>query len=110
MPVRSDVIAHGQFSALATQSDIFTVPAQRLAIVKDLAWTQTGITNAAVTLQVVRAGVGVPVYGQTINANTVSVDKDRFIVAEEGDILRLFKELTSSVGFHLSGALLVITP
>lgn len=104
MAVRTKKLAAGQLSTLNAFVTVFTCPAGRTAIVKDLRSANTG---PAQTLIIWAASSG-PSQTRLIS-QTVDVGSPAFaqvyVVLEPGDELRLIGT-AGSVTYHVSGSLL----
>lgn len=103
MAVRSGRLAHGFSGAAGASVTIYTCPAGRTAIVKDI--RLNGRADPSSTYIFFSASGPGLVYlaTGTLNLNAV-VSLQGFIVLEPGDRLGINTSINQGVGFHVSGS------
>lgn len=111
MAVRSKALAHGQQLVPAAGVSIFTCPAGRTAIVKDVVLTNNTGASSNLTLQLRRAGVSIGVLRDAVADASRLASSGRYIVVEPGDELRVVSSVAAgTVGWTVHGALLLGIP
>lgn len=102
MPVRTLRLAHGRLTTLNSFVSVYTCPAGRTAIVKDVRTHNDGTASSFVFWAVLSGPTSVRLLGANPNAGD-AIFFTCFVVLEPGDQLQLFTA-SQPVNFHVSGA------
>lgn len=103
MAVRTATLAKARPSAAGTFVSIYTCPAGRTAIVKDVRACFLSATSASAFLEVLSGGVEYNV-GTWTGVFPTIVGGAVWIVLEPGDSLRVWQTLANGVSWWISGA------
>jgi hypothetical protein len=105
VPVRSKRLAVGFSGAANTEVVVYTVPAGRTTIVKDVRFANTGSTSVTAYLIAQRpAPPGVILAGPLVLAGAATGGASLWNVLSPGDTLRILCNVTQGVAFWVSGA------
>lgn len=110
MAVRTRQLAAGQGAASTSPTNVFTIPADRTAIVKDIVLQNVSGASAAVNVGLLVGGQPVPLWVGTMAHAAVQTLQERFVVMHEGDTLYVTCSPSGNLRWLISGTLLFGDP
>lgn len=104
MPVRTARLAHGLSTAANVTENVYTCPAGRTAIVKEISVQASGPGDRDWGFFVLSGPLSVTVANGHFTGGGQAAHSGHFLVLEPGDKLQSYCSIPAGLAFHVSGS------